>query len=115
MSDQLALEVDPRPDRIQRRFLAFHEANPHVYRQIVALARQARAAGVHRLSMAAIFERLRWDVMIETGGAQGFRLNDQHTSRYARLVMAQEPDLDGLFEVRGLRPQVPRSLAVSGR
>jgi len=108
---QLAID-DQRPDAIQRRFEAFHAANPHVYRLIVHRAREARAAGVQRVGMAAIFERIRWDRMISTGGhGIPFKLNDHFTSRYARLVMEQEPDLDGLFEVRELRPPVPRSLA----
>lgn len=113
MTDQLALDFDQRPDAIQRRFLAFHQANPHVYEAIVHYAREAKAAGARRVGMAAIFERLRWDDLIATGGSCGFRLNDQHTSRYARLVMAQEPDLAGLFEIRELRPPVPRSLAAA--
>lgn len=113
MTDQLALDFDGRADSIQRRFLAFHEANPHVYAAIVGYAREAKAAGARRVGMAAIFERLRWDHLIETGGSGGFRLNDQHTSRYARLVMAQEPDLDGLFEIRELRPPVPRPLSAA--
>ena len=32
-----------------------------------------------------------------------FKLNNDFTSRYARLIMQQEPDLEDFFEVRVLR------------
>jgi hypothetical protein len=38
-----------------------------------------------------------------TTTADDFKLNNDFTSRYARLLMQSEPELDGFFEVRELR------------
>jgi len=86
---------------IEQAFLAFHQDNPHVYRELVALARQAHARGVRRIGMKMLFEVLRWNVALRTGG-DDFKLNNNYTSYYARLIMLHEPDLDGIFETRQL-------------
>lgn len=89
------LDDEPLPDRFAR----FHRANPHVYRAIVAAARYARRAGVERIGIAAIFERLRWEYRIQTRG-DAYALNNSWRSFYARLVMEREPDLAGMFSIR---------------
>ena len=88
---------------IDERFSEFHANNPGVYDELVALARRARARGHRRLGIELCFGALRWNRMVETTGENGFKLNDHFTSRYARLIMAQEPDLAGFFETRVLR------------
>lgn len=93
---------------IQERFERFHAENPHVYEMFVRFARQLRARRA-RGSAAMIFERMRWETAITTNDPH-FKLNDQYTSRYARLAMAQEPDLAGFFEIRELRSE-PEPLA----
>lgn len=80
-------------------FEEFHKLNPHIYCELVKLARWYRDRGQRRLSMRALFEILRMR-FIETRGGGKFRLNNNDTSRYARLLMEREPDLDGLFELR---------------
>lgn len=102
-----------REDAIQRRFLAFHEANPQVYLELRTMAREAKAAGKQRIGMAMLFEVLRWNRLLDTRDSTPFKLNDHYTSRYARLLMEREPELAGMFEVRELRPAVPRSLAAA--
>lgn len=86
---------------LDQRFADFHAKNPQVYRALLRLARQAAARGVTRLGAKALWERLRWEVAVET--TESFpTLNNNYTSRYARLL-AREPGLEGLFEVRELR------------
>lgn len=105
--------VDPPPDAadadvpdedsaLQRAFDEFHAANPHVYEMLVRFARVALAAGRKRIGIGALYERMRWETWVTTTGPE-FKLNDHHRSRYARLMMAQEPDLAGVFETRALR------------
>lgn len=89
-------------ETLDDRFWAFHKANPAVYRALVALARQLKAAGRHRFGIGALFERLRFEAALHTWGDE-FKLNNSLRSRYARLIMRQEPDLDGFFEVRELQ------------
>jgi len=90
-------------DTIQDEFEAFHELNPHVMRRLVQMARQAKDRGHHRLGIGMLFEVLRWESMIDTTSSHGFKLNNDLRSRYARRIMEDHPDLDGVFETRRLR------------
>ena len=87
----------------ERAFVEFHEANPHVYQKLCELARQAKKMGRHRLGMKALWERLRWFSQFEVETVADWRLNNSHTAYYARLIMASEPDLIGIFRTRGRR------------
>lgn len=95
---QLGLFDDP----IDAAFRAFHHQHPEVYRELAALARQWKAAGHNKVGMAALFEVLRWQRGLATRDVDGFKLNNNFRSRYARLLMANEPDLNGFFETREL-------------
>jgi hypothetical protein len=97
---QLALLEDP----IDARFTDFHHMNPHVYVRLVAMARQWMGAGHDKCSIDMLFHLLRWEHGIHTTGDQ-LRLNDHFTSRYARLISANEPDLSGLFNTRTLKSE----------
>jgi len=89
---------------IEQRFQSFHEANGWVYDELVRLARQLRGRGHRRLGIGMLWEVIRWRYMAETlDPASDFHLNDHYRSRYARLIMEREADLDGVFEVRRLR------------
>jgi len=83
----------------EERFKAFHEANPHVYQALRKLALQMRREGIRRYSMKGLFEVLRWQYSLQTGG-DDYKLNNYFTSFYARLLMASEPRLSGFFETR---------------
>lgn len=97
MTDQLALTFAAT---IAQRFEQFHAENPHVYTTLVRLAREwIVQTGQHKLAIATLFERARWDIVISTNDPE-FRLNNNFRAFYARLMMSQEPDLAGLFEVR---------------
>jgi len=89
--------------RLAAEFLAFHEANPKVYAELVRLARQAKARGRTKVGIGMLWEVLRWHFWLETNGADEFKLNNNHRSRYARLIMGLEADLLGVFETRELR------------
>ena len=94
------LALFPRTDT-DARFRAFHEANPHVYARLVELAREARRAGVERLGMRMLWERLRWDARLRTvRGEDEWKLNNDLAPSFARMLMSREPDLRGLFETR---------------
>lgn len=87
---------------IDERFADYHAENPQVYRALLMLARGALAHGKRRIGIGALWERARWDLWLDST-EQAPKLNNDYRSRYARLLMAQEPDLAGVFEVRGLR------------
>jgi hypothetical protein len=85
------------PDEL---FAEFHEANPHVYDELVKAARLFREqTGRDKCGMSLLFGRARWVLSLQTSG-DAFRLNNNFVPFYSRLVMAQEPDLAGMFDTR---------------
>jgi hypothetical protein len=92
--------------KLEERFLAFHEANPQVYSALKRLARQAIARGHRTIGIGMLWEVLRWELFLgaeDPGDPEGYKLNNSYRSRYARLLMANEHDLFGVFETRELR------------
>ncbi len=90
-------------NKIEKAFIDFHKDNPIVYAQLVRLARQWVAAGKARLGIATLFEKLRWELHVSgLSDKEGYKLNNNYRALYARLIMEQEQDLDGLFEIRSL-------------
>jgi hypothetical protein len=96
----MSRQLRPINDNIQVRFLKFHKDNPEVYTMLVKLARQVKDTGRTKYGIETLFARLRWHYSFETTTDDGFKLNNSHTSRYARLIMEQEADLKGFFHTR---------------
>ena len=104
MSDptQIALSFeDVREAKLELAFRTFHRANPHVDRMLRTLARRWKDAGKSHLGIGMLWEVMRWQMAFEVSD-QEFKLNNNPRSRYARLLMTQEPDLEGIFETRTL-------------
>jgi hypothetical protein len=92
--------VHPEHDEsLAERFARFHAENPQVHAAIGAVVSDLRAHGVRRFGMKAIFERLRWLYTIQTRG-DDFKLNNNYTAFYARLLVAERPELSAFFEIR---------------
>ncbi|VBA53488.1 hypothetical protein [Mycobacterium pseudokansasii] len=71
-----------------------------MYDALVYFARQwVSRTGRHRLGVANLYERARWELAITTDDRDD-KLSNNHRAFYARLIMAQEPDLDGLLVLR---------------
>lgn len=97
IAGQLTLSFDPT---ITDRFESFHRDNPKVYETLVRLAREwINRTGRRKLGIATLFERARWELSLATSDPE-FKLNNTYRAYYARLLMAQEPDLAGLFDCR---------------
>ena len=85
---------------ITTRFLEFHQENPNVYRVLVRLARDWVAkTGRRKLAIKTLYERARWEIAMQTTDPE-YKINNNFTAFYARLIMAQEPDLAGIFDLR---------------
>lgn len=105
--DDLTQIHQPRMARgatIQERFEAFHRANPQVYSALKTLSLQMLGTGVSRYGIKGLVERLRWEFAIVTKG-DNFKICNSYTSRYARLLVEESPQLDGFFELRELREE----------
>ena len=88
-------------DTILSRFEKFHAVNPHVYENLRELALAARRAGQRRSGTKALFEILRYATLVTTG--EVFKLNNNYTAIYARMLMKEEPELRGFFTLRERR------------
>ncbi|SFU70456.1 hypothetical protein [Alicyclobacillus macrosporangiidus] len=88
---------------LDQKFQQYHQDNPHVYETLVRLARQMKARGHRRIGIKMLWETMRYQLMLDTLDPEGWKLNNNYPSRYARLIMSQEPDLAGIFETRELR------------
>jgi len=87
-----------QPD-ITGQFTLFHQKNPHVYKILVGLAREwIHRTGRKRCSIAMLFERARWEPSTPTEAT--LVLNNNLRAIYSRLIMENEPDLQGLYETR---------------
>lgn len=105
MPDPLDL-FTPRPQRrpsIEERFLLFHAQHPEVFELLRALALEAVRAGRKRLGIAALWERMRWEYDLKAKDGDGFKGNNSFRALYARALMATEPMLAGVFELRERR------------
>lgn len=92
--------MDLFDETIQQQFLRFHSENPGVYLQLRDLAVAYRRAGI-RAGVGHLFEIVRYKAFLQTSG-DAFKLNNNYRSRYARLLMRDEPELAGYFETRRL-------------
>ena len=93
------VEPDYAPElTIAERFALFHEANPHVAKALESLAGQWLRRH-KRASMKALFERLRWESGLQTHG-EAYKLNNNYTAHYARLLIERRPEWADAFETR---------------
>jgi hypothetical protein len=89
-------------DTLQERFELWLSANPHVYERFRAAALALKAEGRKRFGSKAIWERIRWETMVQTTGSE-FKLDNTWTSRMARKLLADCPELVGFLETRRLQ------------
>jgi hypothetical protein len=88
-------------DTIQRKFERYHSEHPKVYEMLTRIAREGKELGLSFWGISAVYEVARWQYIKQTG--EHLKLANNFRSRYARLIMSQEPDLDGFFKLQPLR------------
>jgi len=101
---QLEIDFDlpeVKDDSIPARFAKFHAGNPQVYDSLVALARQFRSRRPDaKLGIAMLYEVLRWNFYISTDSDEPYKLTNDFKAFYARMIMDQEDDLTGVFQIK---------------
>ena len=88
--------------KVAEKFKVFHEENPAVYRELVKISRELKARGREHYGMRALFEVIRFHRAMNTTDPD-YKLNNNYTPHYARLIMDQEPDLAGFFDLRSMK------------
>lgn len=84
-------------------FWAYHQEHPETYEFFVEMARRAKAKGYERVGIKWLIEVGRWETGEDMSMGSGFSHDFQPI--YTRLIMWNEPDLDGIFETRVLSYQ----------
>lgn len=98
---QLSIDLDqpPRKRTIQERFDAFHAEHPQLYDECRRLSLEAVRRGRRRFGIAAVFEVARWYLALPDD-EDGFKCNNDFRAIISRKLMAEEPELVGVFETR---------------
>lgn len=96
MSFLQTLDADMR-----ERFIEFHKANPDVWEMFKRFAFSARESGRKCHSAKSIMERIRWEV--ETVHRSDFKINNNFTALYARMLVQKYPEFGEFFEFRELK------------
>ncbi len=95
----------PGAHTIEEAFDEFHRANPHVYEELVKLARHAKQRGFAHYGIGALYEVFRWERGPTTKDDDGYAVNNNYRAIYARRIMAECPDLAGFFTTRARRSE----------
>ena len=87
---------------LEEQFVAFHQANPHIFDMLREMALELQTAGRKRYGISGLFEVLRWRYAVKTSEPD-FKLNNNHRAFYARKLMSYVPELRGFFAIRTQR------------
>jgi hypothetical protein len=101
-SELIFQEIKPEPpeSRIYKRFEVFHNNNPEVYNNLVALARDCRRNRPNRvIGIQMLFEALRWNYFMNVESQEEYKFPNAFAAGYARLIMKNESDLEGIFKL----------------
>ena len=93
-----------RTKSIQQSFEEFNAANPKVYGMFKTFAATLKGYGKKKIGSKLIMERIRWE-MVATTETEDFKINNNFSSRYARKLIAEFPEFDGMFELRELKAE----------
>jgi hypothetical protein len=109
--DQAVAVIESKPDifgtlKHPERFMHYLPQNMHIYVVVERYAFQLRNKGKRDVyAIQAIVQRLRWDSYFAEVDSQ-YKINNFHSAFIARLVMAANPELEGLFRIREHKPEL---------
>jgi hypothetical protein len=103
MKTQLQLWSHGRDRRtIDARFDAFDERNPWVWQLFERHALRLIQRGRRHFSSDAILHVIRYEVAANTNSDDGFKINNDFSSRYARKFVQAHPEHAEFFATRRL-------------
>jgi hypothetical protein len=89
-------------DRIQEKFEEFHSDNPFILGLLEKLADEWLREH-EQVGMKMLWEALRWRLGVDPKvRVDTYRLNNNYTSRYARLLLESHPEWQGRIKTRAL-------------
>ena len=88
---------------IQERFEQFHRLNPWVLNSLEKLACAEMANG-YRTSVDYLVHQLRWHYRRTIADPKSdFRISNDYTSRYARMLLDRNPSLGNIIQTKELK------------
>jgi len=87
-----------RADQIYEAFKKFHLENPMVWDLFKQYTFMIIERDFNNYGVAAVFERIRWHVEIETRGE--LKLNNNFRAYYSRMFESKFPEHEGFFRKR---------------
>ena len=78
-----------------KTFQEYHERNPRVYEEFKRFAFLLINRGHNKIGAKQVFERIRWESMIERTGR--YKVNNNYTVDYAYKFEEDFPYLEGVF------------------
>jgi hypothetical protein len=96
---------------LNEQFWMFHKKNPHVFAEFERYAVMMKGRGFRQYSARTILHLIRWhsDMTTSDPDNQGFKINNNHSPRYALLLEAKRPEFRGFFNNRGIKMDIPAS------
>lgn len=82
------------------KFCAYHTENPKVYEEFKKFTQKTIAKGFKNYSAKGIFELIRWHSGVTAEQTDGFKVNNNYTSFYARLFEKEHPKHKDYFRKR---------------
>jgi hypothetical protein len=98
-----AVKAHRREQTIDERFAAFDGAHPEVFAEFKRLALEARRRGHEHYSADGILHVVRWHTSVNPQKDEGFKINNDFSSRYARKLIAEDGTFATFFELRALK------------
>ena len=86
------------------KFKEFHKANPHIFKLLVKYAREIKEAGVKKIGISLLIERVRWHGHVKSKSKDGYKISNNHRAFYSRKLMRKYPEFEGLFTTKSMRP-----------
>ena len=86
---------------LKAKFKAFHEANPAIWIEFKRRCFEIKKAR-DRYSHWAIIAGIRWDHDLNPTN-EPFKINNDHISLYARLMIFHHSEFEGFFELRKMK------------
>ena len=82
-------------------FQEYHERNPRIYEEFKRFAFLLINNGHKKIGSKQVFERIRWESMIER--IDRYKVNNNYTADYAYKFESDFPYLEGIFYHRARR------------
>lgn len=82
------------------KFCQYHKDNPQVYVEFKKFTFKTIKKGFQNYSAKGIFELIRWHSGVTAEQTDGFKVNNNYTSFYARLFEKEHPKHQDYFRKR---------------